>query len=103
VHLSHQRLKILREFYEGQPREFSGADIMRLTRLGSGSAYPILVVFEERGILQSRWESETAEALGRPRRRLYKLTGLGAEVYRSAVADIVPSGFVMPTPRPSEA
>jgi len=103
MHLSHQRLKILREFYEGQTREFSGADIMRLTRLGSGSAYPILVVFEERGILQSRWEIEAAEALGRPRRRLYKLTELGAEVYRKAVADVVPSGYFVPPPRPSEA
>jgi PadR family transcriptional regulator PadR len=103
MHLSFQRIKIMQAFYEGGTAELSGADIMRLTGLGSGSAYPILVVFEEHGILQSRWEGEAPQTLGRPRRRLYKLTDLGADVYKRAMADLAPSRPLLPSLWPSEA
>jgi len=100
--LSHQRFKVLREFYDDEPTsELSGADIMRLTGLGSGSVYPILVVLEERGALVSRWEADEPQALGRPRRRLYRLTDLGVDLYRDADADVTPTR--VRSLRPSEA
>ncbi len=103
VSFSYQRLKVLREFDRDEAPELSGADVMRLTGLGSGSVYPILVVLEERGILRSRWEAEEPQTLGRPRRRLYALTDLGAELYRRAAADVAPVRRGVPSLRPSEA
>ena len=46
---------------------------------GHGTLYKALARLEEFGLLTSRWEDATA-AEGRPRRRLYELTGRGARV-----------------------
>lgn len=43
-----------------------------------GTLYRALARLEAGGLLESRWEdAETAEAAGRPRRRLYQVTGPG--------------------------
>jgi DNA-binding PadR family transcriptional regulator len=44
---------------------------------GHGTLYKALGRLEEFGLLRSRWE-DPAMAQGRPRRRLYELTGKGA-------------------------
>jgi PadR family transcriptional regulator, regulatory protein PadR len=44
-----------------------------------GTLYKALARLEDAGLLTSRWE-DPAAAEGRPRRRLYELTGRGAEV-----------------------
>ena len=50
-----------------------------------GTLYKALGRLEEFGLLTSRWEdAESAE--GRPRRRLYELTGEGARVAEQALA-----------------
>jgi len=46
---------------------------------GHGTLYKALGRLEESGHLTSRWE-DAAAAEGRPRRRLYELTGQGARV-----------------------
>ena len=61
-----------------------GYDLARETGLKSGTLYPILVRLEQQGWLEARWEEEPAP--GRPRRHLYRLTGLGAEEARAAVS-----------------
>lgn len=62
-----------------------GFDIMDFTGLPSGSVYPILRRFEERGLVRSRWESaKAATADGRPRRRNYQLTKLGETALKLA-------------------
>jgi len=45
-----------------------------------GTLYKALGRLEELGLLASRWEDATAAVEGRPRRRLYELTGEGARV-----------------------
>jgi PadR family transcriptional regulator PadR len=50
---------------------------VKATKLQSGTLYPILIRLEDAGWLESRWEETSASELGRPRRRLYLLTGLG--------------------------
>src|SRR6478672_11145347 len=54
--------------------------------LRSGSLYPILVRLSDRGLLESRWESNAPA--GRPPRHLYRLTTTGlpyaAEQMRAA-------------------
>lgn len=66
----------------------SGADIARITSLPSGTLYPILVRLEKHKWVESEWENEKAEALGRPRRRLYSITALGARKTRAEFAEI---------------
>jgi DNA-binding PadR family transcriptional regulator len=56
-------------------REQSGSRALT----GHGTLYKALGRLEEFGLLTSRWEDATA-AEGRPRRRLYELTGQGARV-----------------------
>jgi len=52
---------------------------------GHGTLYKALGRLEEFGLLTSRWE-DTAAVEGRPRRRLYELTGQGAGVAEQARA-----------------
>lgn len=51
-----------------------------------GTLYKALGRLEELGLLTSRWEDEPATG-GRPRRRLYELTGRGVLVADRAGAD----------------
>ena len=82
--LSHQTLQVLRAFMEDVSTEMSGADLMRMTGLMSGTIYPILIRFEEQGFLRSRWERGDPRKLKRPRRRLYTLTGAGQSLAMEA-------------------
>ncbi|TGQ32381.1 PadR family transcriptional regulator [Mesorhizobium sp. M00.F.Ca.ET.216.01.1.1] len=58
-------------------QERSGAEIARETGVGSGTLYPLLMRFEKVNWLASQWEQGEPALLGRPRKRLYKLTALG--------------------------
>ena len=49
-----------------------------------GTLYKALGRLEEFGLLTSRWEDAAGAAEGRPRRRLYELTGEGARVAERA-------------------
>jgi DNA-binding PadR family transcriptional regulator len=66
----------------------AGADVMSAARLSSGTLYPILLRFEKAGLLESRWESEQPEVLGRPRRRFYRMTAAGEQVAHEALGDL---------------
>jgi DNA-binding PadR family transcriptional regulator len=63
---------------------------MRVARVSSGTLYPILLRFEKAGLLQSRWEEEMPELLGRPRRRFYRMTQAGAQVAHEALGELSP-------------
>lgn len=52
---------------------------------GHGTLYKALSRLEQSGLLKSSWE-DVAAAEGRPRRRLYELTGEGARVAERALA-----------------
>jgi len=86
--LTTQTLKILGTLMNNSPDALSGAEIGRITRLKSGTLYPILFRLEKAGWLESFWESETPQELGRPRRRFYQLTGVGAKNARSGLRDL---------------
>jgi DNA-binding PadR family transcriptional regulator len=55
-----------------------------------GTLYKALGRLEEFGLLASRWE-EVPAVDGRPRRRLYELTGQGADVAEKALAATRPA------------
>jgi DNA-binding PadR family transcriptional regulator len=77
-------------------REHSGSRALT----GHGTLYKALGRLEEFGLLTSHWEEATA-AEGRPRRRLYELTGQGARAAEQALAE--PAGGPPPrvTPEPA--
>ena len=86
--LTQPTLKVLRFLME-KPREGrSGAEMSKATRVGSGTLYPMLARLERAGWLTSEWEVIDPREAGRPRRRFYKLTALGQNNARTALADL---------------
>ncbi len=77
---------------EGQP-EFHGFSLAKAIRDGDhgrgltahGTLYKALDRMERMGLLESRWEApDIAAAAGRPRRRLYRVTGQGERAHQDA-------------------
>lgn len=87
VRMSLQTLKVLEAFLENPTEQLSGADVQKRSGLASGTLYPILLRLESAGWFTSRWESVDPSVVGRPRRRLYRLTASGlsraSEVFAS--------------------
>ena len=63
-----------------------GFDIMNATGLTSGTVYPTLDRMEHAGLLKSHWESDAvAHREGRPARRYFRLTAMGATTLTAAL------------------
>jgi PadR family transcriptional regulator PadR len=77
VRMSLQTLKVLEAFLADPTLSLSGADVHQQSKIASGTLYPILLRLESAGWFVSRWESVDPAAVGRPRRRLYRLTSTG--------------------------
>jgi DNA-binding PadR family transcriptional regulator len=77
VRMSLQTLRVLEAFLENPTEELSGADVQKRGHLASGTLYPILLRLESAGWFVSRWERVDPVHVGRPRRRLYRLTSSG--------------------------
>lgn len=91
--LSHQTLRVLALLSDRPNESLSGADITRQLNMLSGTVYPILMRLERAGWLKSQWERVDPSDAGRPRKRLYRLTGLGINKTRAAWAELsVPRG-----------
>ena len=88
--LSAQTLRVLGALISSPRDEQSGAMIGRETKLASGTLYPILSRLEGAGWLESRWEEGEPRLLGRPRRRLYRLTALGETSTTAAFSELEP-------------
>lgn len=86
--LSHQGLLVLKVFLEHSAKELCGKEVMDVTSLPSGTIYPILLRFETYGLLNSKWELGNASKIGRPRKRLYHLTGKGMVIAREALFNL---------------
>lgn len=81
-------LKVLALFLANRTDAIAGSEIAKSAKLASGTLYPILLRLENAGWLTSRWETEDPHELGRPRRRLYRLTGEGARCAKAAFKEI---------------
>ncbi len=77
VRLSGRMLTVLKFLLSDLRKPRSGAEIFAVTKVGSGTLYPMLARLEDAGWLTSRWETIDPAEAGRPRRRYYSLTGLG--------------------------
>lgn len=72
-------LKVLASMMRHGREQFSGSQVGKQSGLPSGTLYPILLRLEEAGWLESEWEAGEPSIMGRPRRRLYRVTALGAK------------------------
>lgn len=72
--------KVLKAFMQNTGKSLHGYDIMQDAGVSSGTLYPLLMRFEEHGLLTSEWEQSEPLESGRPRRRLYRITGAGQRV-----------------------
>jgi PadR family transcriptional regulator, regulatory protein PadR len=88
VRLTERGLRVLRFMIEQPRASHSGAEIAKATGTGSGTLYPLLARLEEAGWMSSQWEDVDPREVGRPRRRLYKLTGVGQRRAREALLSL---------------
>jgi PadR family transcriptional regulator, regulatory protein PadR len=77
VRMSLQTLRVLEAFLENPTEQLSGAAVHQRCGIASGTLYPILLRLESAGWFVSKWESIDPSSVGRPRRRLYRLTTTG--------------------------
>lgn len=98
-------MQILNALLEDPTKGRYGLELMEATALSSGTAYPILHRLEDEGWLESQAEEIDPHSEGRPRRRLYRLTGLG-ETEAKALLEArrqVEQGLPRPLARREEA
>jgi PadR family transcriptional regulator, regulatory protein PadR len=86
---SKQTLALLNALVAKPTQWHYGYALSRETELMSGTLYPILMRLEERGWLETQWESPEALAEGRggrPPRHMYRLTAGGSAWATEALA-----------------
>jgi PadR family transcriptional regulator, regulatory protein PadR len=88
IRLTRPMLKVLHYFLDKPREKRSGAEISKAIGVNSGTLYPILARFERAGWLASDWEQIDPREAGRPRRRFYRLTGVGQRAAHTALADL---------------
>lgn len=90
--------RVLRAFLEDPAAPHYGFELMRKTKLASGSLYPLLARLEKQGIIEARQENIDPSAEGRPARRYYVITGEGSRAARIELAELAqqvsPPGWV---------
>ncbi|MGD0628425.1 MAG: helix-turn-helix transcriptional regulator [Terracidiphilus sp.] len=84
-------LKVIGQVMTAPLAGIAGADISKAAGIPSGTLYPILFRLEKAGWLTSEWEEVNPSEIGRPRKRLYRLTSLGMSESKIAFVDLVPS------------
>ena len=86
VKLTRPLERVLRVLLADPAAEHYGYDLMKATRLPSGTLYPMLARLQQEGLVHSEWESQRPDAAGRPPRKYYRLTAEGARVARLELA-----------------
>jgi PadR family transcriptional regulator, regulatory protein PadR len=96
-----QVLKVLNALLEEPGGDHFGWAICRKTGLPSGTVYPILLRLERAGWIVSQWQEDyEPEKEGRPRRRYYRLSAVGAARARAALSE-ARAGLMPPDDRAS--
>jgi DNA-binding PadR family transcriptional regulator len=86
VKLTRPLERVLRVLLADPTAEHYGYDLMKATRLPSGTLYPMLARLQQEGLVRSEWEEQRQDAAGRPPRKYYRLTAEGARVARLELA-----------------
>jgi len=84
--ITKQTERILEAILTDPSADWWGSKIAPIARLKSGTLYPALMRMERLGWLSGRWEEIDPASAGRPRRRLYRLTGKGEAAAQEILA-----------------
>ena len=79
---SHETLSVLSLMLQRPSADHYGLALAEEAELANGTVYPILRRLETKGWVTSRWEDVDPSEVGRPRKRLYRITGHGASETR---------------------
>jgi PadR family transcriptional regulator, regulatory protein PadR len=82
--ISLATLKVLTAMLSEPEEPWYGLELAKTAGLKSGTIYPILARLEAARWLRSEWEDVDPAVVGRPQRRLYRLTGEGAAMAHAA-------------------
>lgn len=85
--MTTQTLQLIGVLLSEPDAEWYGLQLAGEAGLKSGSVYVVLARLEQAGWLTSRWEQIDPSAEGRPRRRLYALTGDGRQAGAQAIEE----------------
>ena len=77
--------RVLRVFLDDPSAHHYGYDLMKATKLASGTLYPMLARLQEEGVLTSAWGPPPED--GRPPRKVYEMTGEGVRIARQELAE----------------
>lgn len=102
--MTTQTLRVLSEILSDPDADWYGLELSKRAGLKPGSIYPILDRLLKAGWLERRWEQISPSIEGRPRRRLYRLSGVGAPAARQALDEHLASlqpGGAAPSWRPA--
>jgi DNA-binding PadR family transcriptional regulator len=80
-----ETLAVLSTILSDPEAEWYGLELSKRSGLKPGTIYPILDRLLKARWLERRWELIDPVVEGRPRRRLYRLTGLGAPAARQTL------------------
>jgi len=107
--MTTQTLKVLSTLLSDPEADWYGLELCKRAQLKPGTIYPTLDRLVKVEWLERRWEDIDPATEGRPRRRLYRLTGVGAPAARQALDEhlaslqSVPAESWRPVHRPSPA
>lgn len=90
--VSTDMLKVLGAMLEDPIAWHYGLRLAKDAKIASGTIYPMLARLERSGWLESKWEEAGPDNEGRPRRRLYHLTGTGERAANEQLEEIVRLG-----------
>lgn len=90
--VSTDMLKVLGAMLEDPIAWHYGLRLAKDAKIASGTVYPMLARLERAGWLESKWEKAGPDNEGRPRRRLYRLTGAGEQAASGQLEEIVRLG-----------
>ena len=85
--LTTQTLAVISTMLGDPGADWYGLDLSKRSGFKPGTIYPILERLLKAGWLEREWEDIDPVSEGRPRRRLYRLTALGAPAARRALDD----------------
>jgi len=86
LRMTAHTLAILAAILDDPTRPWYGLELCKEAGLKSGTLYPALARLERAGVLMSKWEDVDPRTAGRPRRRLYELTGAGRAIAEGALS-----------------
>lgn len=86
--MSSETLRILGVMLEDPHAWHYGLGLSGDAKIAKGTIYPMLARLEKAGWLESRWQEQKPGEEGKPRRRLYRLTGHGEHAAMAELEEI---------------